>query len=358
MLENLKHIKNPLTLISIFAGAAELGGAAVLPFISDTNQALYINFLIFFPIYTVTLFFATLNFNHRTLYAPSDYKDEKNFVSQFSKATPEELARKLSEETTEVQEDTHNDLDRSNESAKDESNSIPVNEAVNADQQPSVGPDAPAANAHSKNDSASNNAASSPESVSNLDIPDNDPKNIKKTQTESLDANHHYPRSLNPSKYDPKTIDSSELYEVEHRRLMASVALTEKLAVSKLSKALNLSFKEDVSFRPSNSSVNYVFDAADYSSRDGIQLVEVKLFRNRFDPKRFLKALDNAHNLNRTFHSNNSITLHLVVVFDKLDIAPWEIRDLMKRITSEYSFDIVVHITTSSDLQSDTGKFY
>ena len=76
-------IKNPLTIIAVFAGIAEVSGTAVLPFISNSNQIIFIYFLIFFPLILLVLFFLTLNFNHKMLYAPSDYKDEENFIKTF-----------------------------------------------------------------------------------------------------------------------------------------------------------------------------------------------------------------------------------------------------------------------------------
>ena len=80
MIEKIGIIKNPLTIIAIFAGIAEVSGTVVLPFIAQQNQSLFIYFLIFFPSLLVLLFFITLNFNNKVLYAPSDYKDETNYI--------------------------------------------------------------------------------------------------------------------------------------------------------------------------------------------------------------------------------------------------------------------------------------
>lgn len=81
MTEKIGMIKNPLTIIAIFAGIAEVSGTIVLPFISTENQAAFIYFLICFPTILVIVFFITLNFNNKVLYAPSDYKDETNYIS-------------------------------------------------------------------------------------------------------------------------------------------------------------------------------------------------------------------------------------------------------------------------------------
>lgn len=104
MVDKVSHIRNPLTVISIFAAIAEISGTTVLPFIAQENQATYILFLMLFPVLLVCLFFITLNFNHKVLYAPSDWKDETNFFRLFGKATPEEQEQKLKDEVAEEAE--------------------------------------------------------------------------------------------------------------------------------------------------------------------------------------------------------------------------------------------------------------
>lgn len=79
----MKHIKNPLTIIAIFSTLAEAAGVAVLPFVSEELQRIFIWYVIGFPILLVILFFITLNFNRQALYAPSDYKNESNFIKLF-----------------------------------------------------------------------------------------------------------------------------------------------------------------------------------------------------------------------------------------------------------------------------------
>jgi hypothetical protein len=56
MIESFKGFKNPLTIIALFAGLAEISGTGILPFIAESNQATYIWFLMVFPIILVTLF--------------------------------------------------------------------------------------------------------------------------------------------------------------------------------------------------------------------------------------------------------------------------------------------------------------
>jgi hypothetical protein len=77
------HINNPLSIIAIFAGIAEISGTVVLPRIQPVNQYVFMWFLMLFPSALVMLFFITLIFKHKVLYAPSDYKDESNFVKSY-----------------------------------------------------------------------------------------------------------------------------------------------------------------------------------------------------------------------------------------------------------------------------------
>lgn len=122
MVEKIGHIKNPLTVIAIFAAIAEISGTTVLPFIEANNQSIYIWFLMLFPIFLVGTFFLTLNFNHRVLYAPSDYKDEKNFVNPYGKASPEEQGKKLREEVKEIEAEDSAEKSNSTENTNKKNN--------------------------------------------------------------------------------------------------------------------------------------------------------------------------------------------------------------------------------------------
>ncbi|MEO9944781.1 hypothetical protein [Paraglaciecola sp.] len=106
MIEKIGHIKNPLTVISMFAAIAEISGTAVLPFISSENQSAYIWFLMLFPTLIVILFFWILNSNHKVLYAPSDYRNEENFVNNTRSASSEQQRKKIAEEVKEIEEDS------------------------------------------------------------------------------------------------------------------------------------------------------------------------------------------------------------------------------------------------------------
>ena len=105
MIEKIKKVSNPLTIIAIFAGLAEISGTIVLPLLSQESQLVYLWFLMGFPLLLICLFFLTLNFNYKVLYAPSDFKDEDNFLKLFGKPTFEEKIEKISTELDESQEE-------------------------------------------------------------------------------------------------------------------------------------------------------------------------------------------------------------------------------------------------------------
>ncbi len=104
MIENIKGVRNPLTIIAIFAGLAEISGTVVLPLISDQVQGTYVWFLMLFPLLLVLLFFLTLNFNAKVLYSPSDFRDEGNYMKIFQPGSTAQKILKFQDEISEAQE--------------------------------------------------------------------------------------------------------------------------------------------------------------------------------------------------------------------------------------------------------------
>lgn len=88
MLKLNKKISNPISVIAIFAFISETSAAISLPFLNNSEREIYVWFLISFPFYLILLFFITLNFNYRALYAPSDFDNDKNFLKAFEETTP------------------------------------------------------------------------------------------------------------------------------------------------------------------------------------------------------------------------------------------------------------------------------
>lgn len=101
MTEKIGIVRNPLTVIAMFAGIAEVSGAGVLPFIHQEHQGLYIIFLMCFPTYLVTVFFLVLLFKHKVFYAPSDFKDDKSFLDILKPSPPGYRLSRINEEIAE-----------------------------------------------------------------------------------------------------------------------------------------------------------------------------------------------------------------------------------------------------------------
>ncbi|MFG6205406.1 hypothetical protein [Pseudomonas retamae] len=80
MIKLKNKIANPMTVIAIFAAISETSAAVSLPFLDNKDREIYVWFLISFPFYLLFLFFITLNFNYRSLYSPSDFDKDKNFL--------------------------------------------------------------------------------------------------------------------------------------------------------------------------------------------------------------------------------------------------------------------------------------
>lgn len=102
----MKKISNPLTIVAIFAGIAEVAGTTVLPFIIPQLQNVFIWYVMIFPIILVILFFLTWNFNSKVLYSPNDFSDETNYMETLKlfygiKETVEK-GKESGEETNEI----------------------------------------------------------------------------------------------------------------------------------------------------------------------------------------------------------------------------------------------------------------
>jgi hypothetical protein len=80
MIKTSLNAMNPVSIIALFAGLSEASAATALPFLDENNRDIYVWFLIVFPCTLTFLFFLTLNFNYKVLYAPSDFSNEKNFL--------------------------------------------------------------------------------------------------------------------------------------------------------------------------------------------------------------------------------------------------------------------------------------
>ncbi|MCH7772649.1 MAG: hypothetical protein IIA49_16800 [Bacteroidetes bacterium] len=81
MFEKIQKISNPLTIIAIFAGIAEVVSTGALINVNVEVQMILVWFVMLFPVFLAILFFLTLNFNPQVLYAPSDFQNEENYLN-------------------------------------------------------------------------------------------------------------------------------------------------------------------------------------------------------------------------------------------------------------------------------------
>lgn len=117
MKSKVSHVKNPLTIIAIFAGISEISATAVLPFISESIQKIFIWFIILFPFFLLVLFFITLWTKHHVLYAPSDFSSDENFLKVIP-STGQEIKEKLIEETNDLKEISQKSVSTTDEVAE------------------------------------------------------------------------------------------------------------------------------------------------------------------------------------------------------------------------------------------------
>jgi len=73
-------IKNPLTLLSIFAGLSDIAMTAVLPFLPSERQEIFMWFVMGYPLLLVCGFFYILIWKREALYAPSDFRDDATWL--------------------------------------------------------------------------------------------------------------------------------------------------------------------------------------------------------------------------------------------------------------------------------------
>jgi hypothetical protein len=76
----LPKIKNPLSIFAMFAGLVEVACGTLAAITINNNQVLLIWFVVLFPVLLLILFFVTLNFNHKVLYSPEDFKGSESTV--------------------------------------------------------------------------------------------------------------------------------------------------------------------------------------------------------------------------------------------------------------------------------------
>lgn len=231
MVEKIGTIRNPLTIIAMFAAIAEISGTLVLPFISGENQATYIWFLMIFPLLLVILFFLTLNFNHKVLYAPSDYQNEENFLKFFVEGSPTQTASKLKADALEA---------------------------------PSESPEAGTTNSQTTSDLSTK--ATSPEPKPTVD---QNSSSAKPSESADDTATAVVP----PAQGDRiKTLNV-----IRNREYLASSSLAENLIINELATELGQPIRRNMGLGERHSSI--LFDGL-ILKEDGVTAIEVKFLRD------------------------------------------------------------------------------
>lgn len=271
-------VRNPLTIIAIFSGIAEVSGTAVLPFLQNENQTLYVWFLMIFPLTIVILFFMTLNWNYKVLYAPSDFQNEDNFVNLLQKATTSELIIKESNEAVDLSETVQ------------ESTIIEQSETgISGDAQIQLG----------EINVISTATTSSPPTLNDL---------IEKL-------------GLADDEIATKEIRAarSQVMQKIQRNTIREGRLAEKLAIEKLEKDLGVNIETDVKINPNRSS--YIFDGI-IRQNNKLTAVEVKFFRdpnaNSFGLMRTVDQLRDLYT-NLSDAQKNDFSLIFVLVTDNMN---------------------------------------
>lgn len=80
MVDKVNKVSNPLTIVAIFAGLAEVAGTVALGLLDSNTQQIFIYFVMGFPVLLVSLFFLVLYHKHSVLYSPSDFANQEHFL--------------------------------------------------------------------------------------------------------------------------------------------------------------------------------------------------------------------------------------------------------------------------------------
>ena len=87
-------VSNPLTIIAIFSGLAEILATVALIQLPPEIQSIFVYFVMAFPTALVLLFFFVLYFKNTVLYAPSDYEDQAHYL-EVNKVVKQNISQNL-----------------------------------------------------------------------------------------------------------------------------------------------------------------------------------------------------------------------------------------------------------------------
>lgn len=309
MVEKIGHIKNPLTVIAIFAGIAEISGTIVLPFLEPQNQSTYLWFIMLFPSILVLIFFATLNFNHKSLYAPSDYKDENNFLKPLRYASFTEKQEKIIAEVVEVAESEKNE-------------DIEVTDKVDNKKE---------------------------------DIILKDP--FEPTKLEETVSSYNTQNHVSPEGYSASA--SSNGYQKTTGRIFDKIITAQKFSISKLAKELKLNFQTDINYTTSYGK-DFMFDAVAVDS-NSVNAVEVKYSKSgSLSSITIENILHNAERISYELSDNynKDFTLHFVLVTGNTFVDEKSIKQRILMQANKYKVKVIVHVYSLRELTNEFEHFH
>ena len=97
------HVRNPLTVVGIFAAVSEAFACVALPKLAGFSGAVFAIFASVFPFFLVSIFFYVLWKRPIVFYAPSDFREDKAFTDLFKPVGPQERQNELIEEASEAE---------------------------------------------------------------------------------------------------------------------------------------------------------------------------------------------------------------------------------------------------------------
>lgn len=105
--ESIGKVKNPLSMVALFAAISEVAMAFVITKLPDKLQEIFIWFVMGFPTILVFIFFFILYRKPAVFFSPGDYKKEELYVSSIGLNKTDDVVdqrvRKLEETLTSLQ---------------------------------------------------------------------------------------------------------------------------------------------------------------------------------------------------------------------------------------------------------------
>ena len=112
MREKITGPNSPLSIIALFSSLAEIASTTAMFALPTHLQEIFIWFIMGFPAALILGFFITLNLNPRVLYAPSDFKDENNYMDSIGRREIKDSLSSLHERVLELQRETISEAEK------------------------------------------------------------------------------------------------------------------------------------------------------------------------------------------------------------------------------------------------------